>query len=71
MKSLIKEWDGCFEIILKPETMEEQAQIIRMGMNATKEIRSFSSDINRNLTVGGYIVLGKKKRTRSSVNHNY
>lgn len=69
MKADLIEHEGCFEISLTPENMEEQASIVRMGMNAKKEVRSFSASVYKDLHVSGYVVLGKRKDANSYIRH--
>ena len=67
MKAELIEHKACFEISLIPETMEDQAVIIRMGMNGKKEVRSFSATVHKDLRVSGYIVSGKRKDSNSYI----
>ena len=67
MKSELTEHGECFEVSFTPETIEEAATIIRMGMNGVKEVRSYSANVYKDHTISGYIVIGKRKSPRSNV----
>jgi len=67
MKAKLIEHGACFEIVLEPETTQEQAAIIRFGMNSTKDLRSLSANVYQDLTVSGYVILGKRKQATSAV----
>jgi hypothetical protein len=67
MKVALDEYEGCFGIVLTPETLEDAAKILRMGMNGTKEVRNVSADVYPDNTLYGYVTIGKRKQPTSSV----
>jgi hypothetical protein len=67
MKVIIVEREGCFGMEATAETMAEAALLVRMGMNATKEIRCLSATANQDGTFGACIVLGKHRDANNDV----
>ncbi len=67
MKVQLAEHSGCFEISLEPETPKEVAQLVRLGVNGTKEVRAISTTVGNDLSVNAWLVLGKRKQPRSQV----
>ena len=59
------EYDGCFGIDLTPETGEEIIQLVRLGLNKTKELSGIYVNAYRDKTLSASIVIGKKKRDTS------
>ena len=62
MQVVFRESANCFEIFLKPETMEEAAKIVRFGMNRTtnpKSIYVYANSTNFDAT----IIFGSKRNT--------
>lgn len=66
MRVELHEYDGCFEISLVAETVEEAAQLVRMGMNTTKELR-YQRTYAYQSGISADVVLGKSKRADASV----
>lgn len=67
MKITLKEWEGCFGFDLEAESMQDAALLVRMGMNATKEIRHISATANQDGTFHGSLVLGKHKSANNDI----
>ena len=67
MKIQFTEHEGCFEISLTAETMQEAAGLVRFGMNRTNEIRSAGADVYKDGTFGSNVVFGKSKKANSNV----
>ena len=67
MKARIIEHDSMFELIIEPETQDELAQIIRAGMNVTKERISIYTHVYKNLTSMFYMIISKRKRATSEI----
>lgn len=67
MKAVLNEHGACFEIALEPETMDEAATIVRMGMNGTKDMHSVSASVYADKTVRGYLLFGQRKNSVSDV----
>lgn len=69
MKAEVDEYDGCFSIILEAETLAEAAIVVRMGINATKELRCVDALATRNGDNPIYvaIVIGKRKQSESGI----
>jgi hypothetical protein len=66
MKVTLTEHEGCFDIELVPETMQEVSQCVRFGMNRTA-VRSVNTHVFRDAEVRTNIVFGKSKRADSNV----
>lgn len=67
MKAKIAEYEGCFQIELDAETLEDAALIVRLGRNRTKELRSLNATASPS---GGFVVslvIGKRKDASSLV----
>lgn len=56
-------WDYSYELIA--ETVEEAAFIVRMGMNKTKKVHSYSNVSETKIST--YVVFGKKQRHGTTV----
>jgi len=67
MKAEIEELEVCFSIKLEPEDMDDQIKLVRLGFNHTKEIRSVYVGAYKDLSMGGAIVLGKRKDSTSII----
>ena len=67
MKARIIEHGTMFELVVEPETQDELAQVIRLGINATKERISMSSHVYKDLTAMFYATISKKKRATSNI----
>jgi hypothetical protein len=63
----LKEHEGCFAFELTPETTQDAALIVRLGINATKEVRHLSAAVNSDGTFGGTLVLGKHKAANNHI----
>lgn len=58
----VVENEGCFGLELTAEDMVEASLLTRMGANATKEIRHFSTSAHTNGAFSTAIVFGKDQR---------
>ena len=67
MKVELIEHEGCFEIGLKPESMEDVVLLIRFGINATKEVRSIGAYAHQDKTASAWLVVGKRSKASSEV----
>ena len=70
MKVELHEHDNSFGISLTPETIEEAAQLVRLSLNATKEVRSIDTSVYRapdSTPFESWIVLGKRRNSRNGV----
>jgi len=67
MKVQFAEYNGCFNINLEPENKEETIQLVRLGINKTKELRGIYVDAYNNKTLEASIVIGKKKNPITQV----
>ncbi len=67
MKATVTEHGACFDVHLEPESMEDMATLVRMGMNATKELRSRETYLFTDHTCSASIVLGKRKQATSCI----
>lgn len=61
MKAELTEYGGCFSLDLKPESMEEQVLMARLGLGHKKELRSVNVYAYSNKTIGASVVIGKRK----------
>jgi hypothetical protein len=66
MKVEVNEYEGCFAIDLEPENLEDAVFLIRMGMNATKEIRTIACYVSTSC-ISGSVVLAKRKNDSSLI----
>jgi len=84
MKVRVEEFDGCFGFNFIAENMQDAVDIVRFGLNHTKEVRNAGSNVgrylhsndaknDRNFTM--YITIGKRKQSESYIkgkrNGNY
>lgn len=67
MKVTVEESEGCFSIHVEAEDIKEAAVLTRMGMNARKEVRSFSTDVFQDGTFSAYVVFGKHRKANSGI----
>ena len=67
MKVTVQEHSACFGIELTPETIAEAALLIRLGINATKDVRSVSATAHADGSIYGSVVIGKRKQSRCAV----
>jgi hypothetical protein len=67
MKATVDEFDECFSIELTAETINEAASLTRMGMNATKELTYFCTDVFKDGSFISTIELGKNKRAETII----
>lgn len=65
MKVTFQEFDECFSIDLHAEDLEECALLVRLGLNATKDLRSVTSYAYKDISSA--IVIGKRKNHTSMV----
>lgn len=61
------EHDGCFGIDLQAETLQEAAQLVRLGMNRKAEIQHCSSSVFKDGAFYASVVFGKHKRASEVV----
>ena len=67
MQVKLTEFSRCFGIDLVPDTMEEQALLIKFGMNATKEVKNLATTVHVDNKIFSWFVLGKRKQSVSVV----
>jgi hypothetical protein len=67
VKVSVTEHEGCFEVELNPESIEDATLLVRMGLNVTKEVRTSMAYAPKNSTVSYTCVLGKRKQQRWTV----
>lgn len=67
MKVEINEYDHSFDFAFTPETIAEAALLVRMGMNANKDVVYVSTTVSRDGTIDGSLVLRKTKRPKVQV----
>ncbi len=70
MKIELIEHGQCFEVGFTAETLKEASLLVRLGKNATKEIRAIDAHAHNDGTLTGFIVIGKHKQASSSVRRN-
>lgn len=46
MKATVTEYQGCFSIDLKAETLAEAATLVRMGVDARKKVQGIYAFVN-------------------------
>lgn len=64
----IHEYNGMMQLVLKPENMKEQTQLVRFGMN-TKEA-DIVTDVYTNLTMSTIVTAKKYHRANSGIKKN-
>ena len=69
MKTELMEHAGCFEVAFTAETAEDAAKLCRMGVNATKEVRSVHAYAYSSNTISGSVVIGKRKQATGMIKH--
>lgn len=62
MKITISEYENVFSFDLTPETLAEAALLVRLGMNALKEVAYISTNVNQDGTIYGAMSVKKSKR---------
>jgi len=67
MKIKINEFDGCFSFDFTPETMEDIAMLVRAKKNGLREVRGMFVYCNRDLSVNGSLVIGKRKEEKTAI----
>ena len=67
MKVNAVEFEGCYSLELIAETIEDAAFLVRMGMDSTRELRSVGTNVYKDNTVRGHVVVGKRKQFDSVV----
>lgn len=67
MKATVHEYGGCFSIDLEAETLEDAAFLTRMGLNATRELRSRYACVSGEGKFSTSITFGKAKRASSEI----
>lgn len=67
VKVEVREYEGCFGIDLTPETIEEAALLIRLGINGTLELRSLNAAAHSSGRIDASLVIGKRKQQRANV----
>jgi len=67
VKCEVTEYPGFFGVELTPETIEEAAVLIRLGMNATRELRYVGAAARSDKTIDASITIGKAKRGASAI----
>jgi hypothetical protein len=67
MQIKLIEHGNCFSFDLEPESIADAALIIRLKMNAKKEVRGVYASAHRDGHVSGALVIGKVRNERSGV----
>lgn len=67
MKVQLSEYEGCFSVDLTAETMQDAVALARLGMNATKEMRSLGTYATTADGFTGSIVIGKQHRSSCEI----
>ena len=72
MKAVVQEYAGCFEIVLDAESIQEAAHLVRMGINATSDLRSLTTTVlsDAHADATGFqtsLVVGKRQRAVDTV----
>ena len=67
MKVTVTEYEGCFGIELHAEDIKEAATLTRMGVNATREVRTFASWVSMDGEFSASVVFGKNKKANSDI----
>ena len=67
MKASLLESDHGFSLSLVAENMEDAAKLVRMGVNATKELKLLDTAAYKDGSIASYITVGKSKKPTSSV----
>lgn len=67
MKITLQEFGGCFSVRCVAETLPDANVLVRMGMNATKDVRSVTAYANDDGTFSASIVLGKHRKANSYI----
>jgi hypothetical protein len=67
MRIAMAEQDETFSLELFPDTLEDQALLVRFGMNSIKEVKGMGFHVGRNLKGYGVIAIGKRKNPYSRV----
>lgn len=60
------EHQGCFEIALTAETQKEALQLVRFGLNKTKEVRHLSTYVGGEEAMAS-VIIGKKRQPENSI----
>mgnify|MGYP001214759683 FL=1 len=63
----LQEYDGCFSMDMRAETVAEAAQLARLKMNGTKEMRGIYVYADKDGTFSGSVVIGKSKKDTSEL----
>lgn len=58
---------GCFSMDMRAETVAEAAQLARLKMNGTKEMRGIYAYADKDGTFSGSVVIGKSKKVTSEL----
>ncbi len=67
MKVTLNEYEGCFGIDLSAETMLEASQLVRLGMNTTKELKFNKCYVNKDGTFSSSTIIAKHRRAGSEI----
>lgn len=70
MKTEIHEYDGKMQLELTPETMAEQAQLVRLGMNAKDKDATIATSIWKDETMDTFITVDKYHHASDDVKKN-
>jgi hypothetical protein len=62
------EYEGCFSIEMTPETPKETIELVRLGINKTKEVRGvYVTAFKGSDKVIASVILGKQKRSSNEI----
>jgi hypothetical protein len=67
MKAKLIEFDGAFLVDLEPESKEDLALLVRLGLNGIKEPTDFWVNVHKDLTASASIRIMKRIRVESRV----
>ena len=67
MKVTLEDYKAAFTVSLEPETMEEAAQLVRLGMDSTKKILRCETEVYGDDHFHSHITIKKHGRANSTV----
>ena len=67
MKLIVHEFDESFEFAMEPETIADCAMLARIAKNGTRNVLTIATHAHTDLTMTGYVAIGKRKQPTSSL----
>jgi len=67
MKLKLIEYDGYFSLDCEAETVADAALLVRMAVNANKEIRYIDTCANKDGTISADLTIAKRRKQTSSI----